>query len=113
MHHFRTIVQLYNPFMTEEQANAILAQYRGVRYYGAAIKAKWDSDLLAGDLIRVMSSEEYKNYVAMMNSMANSSSMTDDEILELKKQINAVGKVERCTIFVPSFNLKTLKKLIQ
>ena len=85
-------LKFYNPFMTEEQANAILAQYRGVRYYGAAIKAKWDSDLLAGDLIRVMSSEEYKNYVAMMNSMANSSSMTDDEILELKKQINAVGK---------------------
>ncbi len=85
-------LKFYNPFMTEEQANAILTQYRGVRYYGAAIKAKWDSDLLAGDLIRVMSSEEYKNYVAMMNSMANSSSMTDDEILELKKQINAVGK---------------------
>lgn len=85
-------LKFYNPFMTEEQANAILSQYRGVRYYGAAIKAKWDSDLLAGDLIRVMSAEEYKNYVAMMNSMANSSSMTADEILELKKQINSVGK---------------------
>jgi hypothetical protein len=85
-------LKFYNPFMTEEQANAILSQYRGVRYYGANIKAKWNSDLLAGDLIRVMSSEEYKNYVAMMNSMANSSSMTADEVLELKKQINAVGK---------------------
>jgi hypothetical protein len=85
-------LKFYNPFVTQEQADSILSQYRGVRYYGANIKAKWNSDLLAGDLIRVMTSDEYKNYVAMMNAMANASSMTASEVLELKKQINAVGK---------------------
>ena len=85
-------LKFYNPFVTQEQADSILSQYRGVRYYGAIIKAKWNSDLLAGDLIRVMTSDEYKNYVAMMNAMANASSMTASEVLELKKQINAVGK---------------------
>ena len=82
----------YNPFMTQDILDGILAEYNGITYTGAVFSCNWDAGLLSGELVRVMSDEEFKNLIAMQNAMANSSSMTADEILELKKQINSVGK---------------------
>ncbi len=82
----------YNPFMTQDILDGILSEYNGITYTGAVFSCNWDAGLLSGELVRVMSDEEFKNLIAMQNSMANSSSMTADEILELKKQINSVGK---------------------
>ena len=82
----------YNPFMTQDILDGILAEYNGITYTGAVFSCNWNAGLLSGELVRVMSDEEFKNLIAMQNAMANSSSMTADEILELKKQINSVGK---------------------
>lgn len=82
----------YNPFMAQDILDGILAEYNGITYTGAVFSCNWDAGLLSGELVRVMSDAEFKNLMAMQNAMANSSGMTADEILELKKQINSVGK---------------------
>lgn len=83
---------MYNPFMTQELLDNIFSQYRGIRYTGAVVQARWDPSLVPGEFVRIMTDSEYKNYVAMNNAMANSAGKTAAEILNLKKEINAVGK---------------------
>ena len=83
---------MYNPFMTQELLDNIFSQYRGIRYTGAVVQARWDPSLVPGEFVRIMTDSEYMNYVAMNNAMANSAGKTAAEILSLKKEINAVGK---------------------
>ena len=83
---------MYNPFMTQELLDNIFSQYRGIRYTGAVVQARWDPSLVPGEFVRIMTDSEYMNYVAMNNAMANSAGKTAEEILSLKKEINAVGK---------------------
>lgn len=83
---------MYNPFMTQELLDNIFSQYRGIRYTGAVLQARWDPSLVPGEFVRIMTDSEYMNYVAMNNAMANSVGKTAAEILNLKKEINAVGK---------------------
>ena len=83
---------MYNPFMTQELLDNIFSQYRGIRYTGAVVQARWDPSLVPGEFVRIMTDSEYMNYVAMNNAMANSAGKTAEEILNLKKEINAVGK---------------------
>lgn len=83
---------MYNPFMTQELLDNIYSQYRGIRYTGAVLQARWDPSLVPGEFVRIMTDSEYMNYVAMNNAMANSAGKTAAEILSLKKEINAVGK---------------------
>lgn len=83
---------MYNPFMTQELLDNIFSQYRGIRYTGAVLQARWDPSLVPGEFVRIMTDSEYKNYVAMNNAMANSAGRTAEDILNLKKEINAVGK---------------------
>lgn len=83
---------MYNPFMTQELLDNIFSQYRGIRYTGAVLQARWDPSLVPGEFVRIMTDGEYMNYVAMNNAMANSAGKTAEDILNLKKGINAVGK---------------------
>lgn len=91
-------ITFYNPFATQQTVDSILEQYQGIRYIGANVKAKWDPSVRCGDLVRVMSEEEYRNYIAMGNAFRNSGEMTAAEVLNLKKELNAVGR----TILVSS-----------
>lgn len=91
-------ITFYNPFATQQTVDSILEQYQGIRYIGANVKAKWDPSVRCGDLVRVMSEAEYRNYVAMGNAFRNSGEMTEAEVLNLKKELNAVGR----TILVSS-----------
>ena len=91
-------ITFYNPFATQQTVDSILEQYQGIRYIGANIKAKWDPSVRCGDLVRVMSEAEYRNYVAMGNAFRNSGEKTSAEVLNLKKELNAVGR----TILVSS-----------
>lgn len=91
-------ITFYNPFATQQTVDTILEQYQGIRYIGANVKAKWDPSVRCGDLVRVMSEAEYRNYIAMSNAFRNSGEMTAAEVLNLKKELNAVGR----TILVSS-----------
>ena len=91
-------ITFYNPFATQQTVDSILEQYQGIRYIGANVKAKWDPSVRCGDLVRVMSEAEYRNYIAMGNAFRNSGEMTAAEVLNLKKELNAVGR----TILVSS-----------
>lgn len=91
-------ITFYNPFATQQTVDSILEQYQGIRYIGANVKAKWDPSVRCGDLVRVMSETEYRNYVAMGNAFRNSREKTATEVLNLKKELNAVGR----TILVSS-----------
>lgn len=82
----------YNPFMTQELLDNILEEYQGIRYTGAVVRTSWKPTLIPGEFTRLMTENEYMNYVAMNNALANSSGMTASEIVNLKKEINAVGK---------------------
>lgn len=91
-------ITFYNPFATQQTVDSILEQYQGIRYIGANVKAKWDPSVRCGDLVRVMSEAEYRNYIAMGNAFRNSGEMTEAEVLNIKKELNAVGR----TILVSS-----------
>ncbi|MDO4384089.1 MAG: hypothetical protein Q4C18_06320, partial [Eubacteriales bacterium] len=82
----------YNPFMTQEILDGILEEYQGIRYTGAVVRTSWKPTLIPGEFVRLMTENEYMNYIAMNNALVNSSGMSAADILNLKKEINAVGK---------------------
>ena len=82
----------YNPFMTQDALDGILEEYQGIRYTGAVVRTSWKSTLIPGEFVRLMTENEYMNYIAMNNALVNSSGMSAADILNLKKEINAVGK---------------------
>lgn len=85
-------VSYYNPLMTSEALAKALDLYEGINYYGAELQAIWNPDLLTGEIARVMTEAEYANYLALQNSMNDTSAMTEAEINDLKKQLVEVGK---------------------
>ena len=95
-------LSFYNPYMTQAVLDGILTAYNGITYTGAQFSCPWSAGMLSGELVRAFSDAEFKNYVAMQNAMAASSSMTADEILELKKQINSVG----CTVLISTQTIR-------
>ena len=80
-----------NPFVNEEMLADIFAMYNGIRYEGATFKMSWDDSINEGEFLRIMTEEEYKNYVALNNALEAATDAA--EILELKGSINSLGKV--------------------
>lgn len=48
--------------------SVIVPLYRGTRYTGGALSCPWSRELAAGEFIRVMTAEEYRNYLMLLNS---------------------------------------------
>lgn len=84
-------IKFANPFVTSELLSSIYDYYKGIRYVGAEISAVWDDTLRAGEFVRIMSPDEYANYIMLNNALDIE---TDpDEIDALKDQLNGLGKV--------------------
>lgn len=65
-----------NPYVTEEMLTSIYEAYRGIRYTGATVSARWNTGLDAGTLVRVMTEAEAENWFKMRNAYEQS---TDEE----------------------------------
>ena len=48
--------------------SVIVPLYRGTRYAGGTLSCPWSRELVAGEFIRVMTAEEYRNYLMLLNS---------------------------------------------
>lgn len=81
-----------NPFMTQDILDDILEEYRGLRFCGGSLNMLWDDSIKAGSFIRIMSPEEYANYIGLQNAMEEDG-LTEEEILDLKENMNALGRV--------------------
>lgn len=79
-------ISFNNPYMTQKGLDAILADYTGVRFTGGNIKTVWNESLIAGEFIKIFTSEEYDNYLRLKN--AYNAGETD-----LKESINSLGTV--------------------
>lgn len=82
----------HNPFMTQDILDDILEEYRGLRFCGGSLNMLWDDSIKAGLFIRIMSPEEYANYIGLQNAMEEDG-LTEEEILDLKENMNALGRV--------------------
>lgn len=84
-------ISFTNPYVTQEMLDEMLAMYTGTRYSGAEVTMMWDGASQAGEFIRVMTSAEYANYVALNNALDDE---TDpDVIIDLKYNLNGLGRV--------------------
>lgn len=77
-------VRFTNPYMTQEVLDDILADYSGLRFSGGTLRTRWDDSLLAGEFVKIYSSEEYDNYLRLVN--AYNAGATD-----LKEAIGGLG----------------------
>ena len=91
-----------NPLMTESQLETIYSNMQGINYYGAKFSLNWNSELFSGQFIRIMTDEEYKNYLMLMNSIENTTDET--ELLSLKSNVNSVGTTVMITNQTITFN---------
>lgn len=81
-----------NPLMTTDALEDILEEYKGIRFSGGRLNMEWDDSIQAGSFIRIMTPEEYANYVGLNNSLEEDG-LTAEEISELKENINGLGRV--------------------
>lgn len=58
-----------NYLVTQDVLDEVIAPtYRGVRFCGASVSAPWEYGLNAGEFVRIMSEDEYRNYLELRNS---------------------------------------------
>lgn len=81
-----------NPFMTQEILESILESYKGIRFSGGALNMAWDASIDAGSFIRIMTPDEYTNYLQLQNAL-EADGLTADEILDIKQNMNGLGTV--------------------
>lgn len=81
-----------NPFMTQDILDGIMAEYKSIRFCGGTFKMGWDDSITAGSFIRIMSQEEYENYIGLQNAIEGGD-LTDEEVLDVKENMNELGKV--------------------
>lgn len=83
-----------NPFITQAMLDDIAADYLGIRFTGAKFTTDWNTNITAGEFIRIFSKAEYENYLKLRNNVEqNSGSMSADELLRIKAGMNALGRV--------------------
>lgn len=62
-------VKMSNYLVTADVLESVIVPlYRGTRYTGGALSCPWSRELVAGEFVRVMTSEEYRNYLMLLNS---------------------------------------------
>lgn len=62
-------VRMSNYLVSQDVLEAVIVPlYRGTRYTGGALSCPWSRELTAGEFIRVMTAEEYRNYLMLLNS---------------------------------------------
>lgn len=81
----------FNPFVNQDMLDEITDYYHGIRYVGAELTIKWHEGIQAGEFVRIMSPEEYANYVGLNNALDEAT--TDADILDLKEKLNSLGRV--------------------
>lgn len=81
-------ISFVNPFITEDGLQEIFDQYKGLRFSGAKVQARWRSQMQAGSFLRIMSADEYRQFVAIGNAI-----MESPDSVALKAQSNEIGKV--------------------
>lgn len=92
-----------NPLMTQDILDDILATYRGVHFFGGSMSMGWDSSLHAGNLVRVMTASEYRNYTELQYALADPETPATD-IPMIKDSINNLGTVMLVGQQVVDFN---------
>ena len=76
-------IRFKNYLVTEKVLNDEIAPlYRGIRFGGAIANVNWTHELVAGEFIRIMTKDEYSNYVSLTNA-------AEDTLLEQ----NSLGRV--------------------
>lgn len=96
---FEADLSFKNPFMTQEILESILESYKGIRFSGGALNMTWDSSIDAGSFIRIMTPDEYTNYLQLQNALEEDG-LTDEEILDIKQNMNGLG-----TVLIVSYQL--------
>lgn len=84
-------ISFINPFVNETILDKTYTMYRGIRFSGASLAVKWDDSLIAGEFVRIFTEEEYKAYVGIGNAI--SEAPEGEDISDLKRNINSLGKV--------------------
>lgn len=84
-------ISFINPFVNETILDKTYTMYRGIRFSGASLAVKWDDSLIAGEFVRIFTEEEYKAYVGIGNAI--SEALEGEDISDLKRNINSLGKV--------------------
>lgn len=83
-----------NPFITQSMLDDIAADYLGIRFTGAKFTTDWNTNMTAGEFVRIFSKAEYENYLKLRNNVEqNSGSMSADELARIKAGMNALGRV--------------------
>lgn len=83
-------INFANPFVNETLLDKIYDLYKGVKYTGANLTIVWDDNILAGQFIRIMTPDEYANYIKLANAYAEATDA--DTRLQLREGLGVLGK---------------------
>lgn len=79
-----------NPFVTQAMLDDIYEFYMGVFYAGANVTLVWHDVIQSGHFVRIMTNEEYANYLELSNALAETDA--DEDILSIKDNMSQLGK---------------------
>ena len=81
--------------------SVIVPLYRGTRYTGAALSCPWSRELTAGEFVRVMTAEEYRNYLMLLNSAEDTRALRSSlgQVLIISSQSIKFGGTATTTIY--------------
>lgn len=104
-------VKWNNPFIDAEMLEDIFAAYRGVRYTGATVSAKWDTGIQSGTFVRIMTSNEAENWIKLRNASEETTDNAD--ILAEMAQVGEYVFIGTQTVNFGSEAITTIKSLSQ
>lgn len=95
-------VKMSNYLVTPEiLESTIVPLYRGTRYTGGVLSCPWSRELAAGEFIRVMTAEEYHNYLMLLNSEEDTKALRSSlgQVLIISSQTIKFGGTATTTVY--------------
>lgn len=95
-------VRMSNYLVTPETLESVIVPlYRGTRYTGGVLSCPWSRELVAGEFIRVMTVEEYRNYLMLLNSEGDTKALRSSlgQVLIISSQTIKFGGTATTTVY--------------
>lgn len=83
-------IGFFNPFVTAPMLEQISNMYYGMRFTGAELSVLWNEHIQSGQFMRLMSAEEYANYLELRNALKIAAS---SDVIDIKDRMNNLGTV--------------------
>lgn len=100
-----------NPFVTQDELDLIFDNFKGISYSGAKFTTLWENNIFAGEFVRIMTDEEYAQYVGLQNAIEQGEGDVD-ELKILLMQLGQTVLITNQTIDFTGVALTTVDSIL-